>query len=235
MIVLGMYGGSAAPTPYLLPKTRKPADVVAVAGHLTRPTILILVAYEPTIWDLSGVTGRSVSAVYVSGFHSQGVTGVGSNVRIAFRHSQDGNGPDPLSAGNPCPDLRWPYGRPEAMRTAIRIRREFGKWPTDFYGSYAPLSFGIGTGSVPPYARVPDPADVRAEGPLVLGDARIQAYVASFNRELSASDKAERDEERRAERRGRRLLHMRWNKDGDVIVTERELFGADQWRERISR
>jgi hypothetical protein len=113
------------------------------------------------------------------------------------------------------------------MSAAIRIRRAFGKWPTDFYGSSSAFSFRIGSGPVPPYAEVPDIGAIRAEGPVILGDAKIQSSFARRNRDLSADERAFREEERNAERKGRRLLHIRWNKRGEVTSVEREI-GGDQ-------
>ena len=178
LVLLGMYGGSGTYTPYVLPRTREAAEVVAVAGRLSRPTFLVLAAYDSTIWDLSGLTGQPVTGIYVSSFRGQGVTGVGPDVPIVFRRSQADNRPDPASAHSPCPDLRWPYSRPKAMSAAIRIFRAFGKWPSEYYGSYHPFSFTIGEGPVPTYERIPGPAVVRGEGPLVLGDADVQRNFA---------------------------------------------------------
>lgn len=233
LILLGMHGGGGTDTALVLPNTRNSADVVGVAGRLARPAILLLAAYRSTVWDLSEVNGP-IKAVYVSGYYSQGVTGIGSDVPLVFRRSANVGGPNPDVQNSPCPDLRHPSSRPEAMIAAIRIRRAFGKWPSAYYGSYEPFSFRIGAGPLPPYPRVPRIQEIRADGIARLGDDKMQRRFEANNRPLSADKKAELAEERRRERQGRRLLHIRWDRHGKIVAVEKELFGGDTWREQTS-
>lgn len=226
LVVLGIYGGGGRRVAYRLDGSRRGAEVIAVAGHLARPTVLIITAYESAIWDLSGLTGQPVAAVYLAGFRAQGVVGLAPGTPVAFRQTAGNNGPHPGAADNPCPDLRRASARPAAMSMAIRIRRYFGKWPTAFYGSNAPFSFRIGGGLVPPYAAAPDIAAVRSEVPPIPGDAAMR-------QEVERSDRSRAFHEAR-ERRGRRLLYLRWNGRGDVTTVETESFGEDHWRERMS-
>lgn len=226
IVMLGMYGGSGTAAPYVLPGSNKQADVVAVGGRIGRPTILILAAYEATVWDLSALKDQPLAAVYASGFYPQGVVGTSAEVPVIFRHRASNRGSTDVAAG-PCPDLGWPYERPAAMSAAIRVFRSFGKWPSDFYGSYAPFSFLIGNGELPPHAIVPDPTTIRTEG---------STSATGFTKQEPGPVGAPANPAfRLGEVRGRRLFHMRWTDRGDVVEVEPELFGEDRYREQISR
>lgn len=227
LVVLGIYGGGGRRIAYRFDGSRQAADMVAVAGRLSKRTVLIITAYEPTIWDLSGLTGRPVAGVYLAGHYAQGVVGLAPATPVAFRQAATYRGPYPGAADNPCPDLHRAYDRPTAMSTAIRIRQFFGKWPTAFYGSYAPFSFRIGGGPLPPYAAAPEPAAVRSQFPLIPGDADMRRQAEGYDTSVRLHQESEL--------RGRRLLHLRWSRSGAVSTVETERFGEDRWREQISR
>ena len=233
IVMLGMYGGGGVPMPYMLPGSSKPANVVAVAGRMTRPTMLVLTAYEATVWDLSALAGQPITAVYASGFRTQGVTGLPLDVPVVLRHWSPGGASG--SRADPCPDLRWSVRQYQAMSSAIDIRRAFGKWPTDFHGSYSPMSFVIGQARLPFYAAIPDPAAVRTEGIMTFGGPEMQRLYGPPARILPSVERESAEARRQAELDGRRLLHVRSDRRGNVVQVEPELFGADRWREQTSR
>ncbi|MBM9616882.1 hypothetical protein JWJ90_21705 [Desulfobulbus rhabdoformis] len=58
----------------------------------TRPVILILGAYEPTIWNLGWSSGTKILAVFASGYHRQVIAGLGSETPTLIS-SYDNKGP----------------------------------------------------------------------------------------------------------------------------------------------
>jgi hypothetical protein len=63
-----------------------------VINSKKRPVLLMLGAYEPTIWNLGWSTGTEILAVVVSGYHRQVVAGLESDVPV-LNSSYDNQGP----------------------------------------------------------------------------------------------------------------------------------------------
>ncbi|MCB4364332.1 hypothetical protein KIH07_11345 [Hydrogenophaga taeniospiralis] len=85
-----------------------------------KPVVLMLGAYEPTIWNIGWSTGTRILAVLVSGYHRQAVAGLEKNVP-QLNSSYDNHGPcgyfyvtnNTLSALNPM--AKRVFGRPVEM------------------------------------------------------------------------------------------------------------------------
>ncbi|GFM74524.1 hypothetical protein PSCICM_03430 [Pseudomonas cichorii] len=57
-----------------------------------QPVALILGAYEPTVWNIGWSQGTKIVAVYVSGYHRQGVAGLDAKVPV-LNSSYENKGP----------------------------------------------------------------------------------------------------------------------------------------------
>lgn len=85
-----------------------------------KPVILMLGAYEPTIWNIGWSPGTRILAVLVSGYHRQAIAGLEQNVP-QLNSSNDNRGPcgyfyvanDNLSALNPM--AKRVFGQPVEM------------------------------------------------------------------------------------------------------------------------
>lgn len=230
IVMLGMYGGTSVTSPYRLDERRQQAQVVAVAGGEGMPVILILSAYEPTIWDLSQLPAGRIRAVYANGFYPQAVSGLAESVPIIFRTAQV-VGPGDTGPPDPCPRLYWPYGPKVASWAAARVRAAFGDHAIRFYGSYAPFSFDIDGRPLPKWPSVPALETIRAEAPVLVVDPVKDSYAGTRARWAS---EARRPRETIRELAGRRLLQIRWRANGDLAGIETESFGLDHGLERIS-
>jgi hypothetical protein len=196
--------------------------------------VLMLAAYEPTIWDLSGIPAGKIRAVYSSGYYGQAITGLPKLVPIVFRNSAFGNAPDSRAADSACPDLKWPYKGGLAKTAAAEIYRAFGMWPAHFYGSYGPFSFKMGGGKVPKRASVPTPGNVRAEL-LLIPDPLPVWKGLPMPKKYAGRWKRHDRQEAEAARDGRRLRHISWDTSGRIVENESELFGRDHGTEQISQ
>jgi hypothetical protein len=50
-------------------------------NYPTRPVVLMLSAYEPTIWNIKRSSSTEIVAVYASGYHRQAIAGIDPNVQ----------------------------------------------------------------------------------------------------------------------------------------------------------
>jgi hypothetical protein len=229
IVVLGTYGNGPSPAaPYMLHPQFKWTSSVYVAGRPRRPVVLVLAAYSPTVWDLSGVPAKRIRAVYAQGMHNQAVAGLPRNVPVVFRRDYRRYGEAPPSEN--CPSLEWPHDREDALRVAQLIRERFGKWPRDFYASYMPFSFNVAGGPLPKLRQAPPIARVRSAEPVM---AIPDDDHFRFQREQL---RAHWGRPRKAipELQGRRLLHIRWDRRGRIVREEAETFGGDEWRKQLS-
>lgn len=67
-------------------------QIDVMVSHSRGPVVLMLGAYEPTIWNVSWRSGTKVLGVLVSGYHAQQVTGVPSTTPV-FNSTFDNRGP----------------------------------------------------------------------------------------------------------------------------------------------
>lgn len=129
-----------------------------------RPVVLMLGAYEPTIWNVGWTQGTSILAVLVSGYHRQAVAGLEKSVP-QLNSSYDNRGPcgyfyvtdENLAGLNPM--ARRVFGRPvemvfpaeggrvvvgEPLQAGTQIFSSTETTPTSFRDKDAPLAGPLG-------------------------------------------------------------------------------------------
>ncbi len=125
-----------------------------------KPVVLMLGAYEPTIWNIGWSKGTNILAVLVSGYHRQAVAGLEKNVP-QLNSSYDNRGPcgyfyvtnDNLSALNPM--AKRVFGRPvemvfpaekgrvvvgEPLQNDTKLVTSSETTPASFYDKHAPIA-----------------------------------------------------------------------------------------------
>lgn len=125
-----------------------------------KPVVLMLGAYEPTIWNIGWSKGTQILAVLVSGYHRQAVAGLEKSVP-QLNSSYDNRGPcgyfyvtnDNLSALNPM--ARRVFGRPiemvfpaakgqvvigERLQPETKLFTSTETTPASFYDKDAPIA-----------------------------------------------------------------------------------------------
>ena len=125
-----------------------------------KPVVLMLGAYEPTIWNIGWSKGTKILAVLVSGYHRQAVAGLEKNVP-QLNSSYDNRGPcgyfyvtdNNLSALNPM--AKRVFGRPvgmvfpaekglvvvgEPLQSDTRLLTSPETTPASFYDKNAPIT-----------------------------------------------------------------------------------------------
>jgi hypothetical protein len=86
----GNYGGK--PSGFQIDQSGHEATRMDVRVNKTdKPVVLMLGAYEPTIWNMSWSAGTRILAVLVSGYHRQAVAGLDPNVPV-LNSSYDNKG-----------------------------------------------------------------------------------------------------------------------------------------------
>lgn len=63
-----------------------------VVNRTDKPVVLMLGAYEPTVWNIGWTPGTRIVAAYVSGYHRQAVTGLSAQVPV-LNSSHENQGP----------------------------------------------------------------------------------------------------------------------------------------------
>ncbi len=91
-----------------------------VVNYTAKPVVLILGAYEPTIWNIQWSRRTQILAVLTGGYHRQGVAGLPKSLPLQVRSYEDKSpcghfyvGSNDLRALNPL--SRSVFGRPVAM------------------------------------------------------------------------------------------------------------------------
>lgn len=115
----GAYSGRRLP--FQLDQSGHEATQIDVAANSAgKPVVLLLGAYEPTIWNVSWTEGTNIVAVLVSGYHRQVVAGLGKSTPVLVS-TYDNRGPcghfyvtpEQLERLNPL--SRRLFGRPVDM------------------------------------------------------------------------------------------------------------------------
>jgi len=93
MVVYAAGGYSGRELPFQIDQSGHQATQFDIAVNSPeQPVALILGAYEPTVWNIGWTKGTKIAAVYVSGYHRQGVAGLDSKVPV-LNSSYDNKGP----------------------------------------------------------------------------------------------------------------------------------------------
>ena len=86
------YGG--AETGWQIDQSGHEATMVKVAANSPEaPVVLMLGAYEPTIWQIGWTEGTEILAVLASGYHGQAVNGLRPEVLVLVSSSTETGGP----------------------------------------------------------------------------------------------------------------------------------------------
>ncbi|MCX8476841.1 MAG: hypothetical protein MT490_13700 [Sphingomonas sp.] len=135
IIALGAYEGSQS-TDLVIGGTPHETGVIAVTGSASGPpVVLILSAYEATIWDLRRFPHRRLRAILAYGYYDQAVAGVPGAIPVRFQsRGQTGA----------CGRATYAYkGGRELERLAAAVMEATGRRIDDFQGGYGPSSFDI--------------------------------------------------------------------------------------------
>jgi hypothetical protein len=83
----GAYAGKESPVQ--IDQSGHSATIMTVSvDHPQKPVVLMLGAYEPTVWNIRRTAGTTVLAVLASGYHRQAVTGLEATTPVAI-HTYD--------------------------------------------------------------------------------------------------------------------------------------------------
>jgi hypothetical protein len=138
----------------------KGTQIDVVVNSPNKPVVLMLGAYEPTIWNIEWATGTRILAVLVSGYHRQVLAGLESSVpQLNSSHENRGAcgyfyvSDSTLSALNPV--ARRIFGRPvemvfpaekgrvvvgDPLQIETRLLTSPETTPASFYGRDAPIA-----------------------------------------------------------------------------------------------
>jgi hypothetical protein len=167
IVYLGQYGGAGPGMPYALGNAGHTTRYTKVIGSPKRPTYFVVSAYEPTVWDFSGVSGALVRGVHGSGFYEQGVTGVPSSAPVTLRHTSANNAADPTALRDRCLDILHKYEANAIPEIAGRISSQFGRNPSYALMTYQTQIFDLGFDANKPTMVLsvtpPDPDSIRTE------------------------------------------------------------------------
>lgn len=115
----GAYGGSRQD--FQIDQSGHEATAMRVAvNQPDAPVVLMLGAYEPTVWSVGWTPGTRILAVLVSGYHRQEITGLPADVPVRTSTYDNRSGCEyfyvaPKNAGKLNPIARRMFGRPVDM------------------------------------------------------------------------------------------------------------------------
>jgi hypothetical protein len=155
----GAYSGRKIP--FQIDQSGHEATQIDVAVNSPgKPVVLMLGAYEPTIWNIGWSTKTKILAVFVSGYHRQAVAGLEKSVPL-LNSSYDNKGPceyfyvstDKLPRLNPM--ARRVFGKPvdmvflakegrvlvgEALQAEVRLVTSPETTPESFHDKNTPIA-----------------------------------------------------------------------------------------------
>ena len=122
---LGTNGGSKLS--WQIDDSGREATVIKVAVNSPEePVVLVLSAYEPTIWHLGWTRGSRIAAVVVSGHHAQRVAGLPKSVPVLISSKEN---------GAPCGGFYIDSNKKTIAPKVITIsKRLFGREIDNMYG-----------------------------------------------------------------------------------------------------
>lgn len=170
IVYLGQYGGAGPTMPYAIGNAGHSAKYTKVIGNPARPTFFVVSAYEPTVWDFSGINPSRIRGVHATGHYEQGVAGVRSSIPITLRHRAAGNADDPAALRDDCLDMQHKYEANAIQEIAGRINSHFGRMPSFALMTYQTQLYDLNFDSAKPtitIAATPPPIDsIRTERPV---------------------------------------------------------------------
>ena len=176
VVLLDQYGGRGATPAVELADSRHPTHMVKVeSSESGKPMVLVVSAYEPTIWDVSSVSPDRLRAVVAYGYYPPGITGRSPATLVRFGKlapNTDWRG----SVG--CKSISLAYsGTGQVGRYSNEILRVFGVSPSRYYGGYDPAGFNVDTGNA-----AVSRDSVRLKGDVILPDGAVSSPVASWRK-----------------------------------------------------
>jgi hypothetical protein len=179
-LVYGVYQGGLS-TPLRFVGSQHPIMRVEVRVPKTEtPLFLVVMAYEPVLWDLRFDHGASLAGVLGMGYHDQAILNMPDNVAHGFSTHQGNIGAD-------CPRAIQTYGRGDGdfVRLGRMLNQEFSSGIDEFYGKYSAdcLYKNCEPQSVSPrrsfFAQIFGPADKGLPIPAnakLISSARLQSH-----------------------------------------------------------
>ena len=171
LALLGAYEGGGRARPRQAGE-HSPGTIAVSAGN-GGPLVLMLSAYEPVHWDLSGIPVGRLRGIIADGYDAGSVTGVSPDVpvRIVAR-----GGPNvPSSCGEPVIAFQ---GGPRLDQLAAQAEAATGLKVSRFNGDYAPRSLSVEQPAID-WKRLLGRPDRRATGrDIYPGVERLSALVA---------------------------------------------------------
>jgi hypothetical protein len=148
IVLLDQHGGRGATSNLNLADSRHPTHVVSVeAGSSGKPVVLIVSAYEPTVWDVSAVDSSRLRAVVAYGFYPPAVTGNAPTTAVRF--GALGRGGDWLGSPGCDPiDLAF-SGTGQVGQYSDQVKSVFGVGPSQYFGGFDPSGYDLDTGGLP--------------------------------------------------------------------------------------
>lgn len=144
--VVGVYEGTRLPIANAQPGERAVGIVTVKVGNLKKPTVLVLMSYEPVIWKVDAPK-NAVVKVIASGYHKQAVAGLDEKVPIKLL-SYDARDKDYFyayrqEAGPNEHAWEREWTRRAYARVVERVKELTGQSIKEFQGEYTGETFEI--------------------------------------------------------------------------------------------
>jgi hypothetical protein len=134
VVVVSVYKGS---TPLDVAIDRGGHDVTreeVVVGATPKPVVLVLIGYDPIVWNVGQTADANIAGILAQGVHRQAVLGVPKATPMASYSTGDGP--------NACPHFRGERADDRALRK--RVRELFGRDVATFLDRKAGARFVVG-------------------------------------------------------------------------------------------
>lgn len=135
-----------------------------VVGTTPRPVVLVLMGYDPIVWNIGTTPGARIAGVLAQGVHRQAVIGLPGATRVTTYSGADGS--------NACKTFRA-EGSALDLTLKRRIRELFGRGVGTFLASKGGPQFNVGdVRGAPTYSRDVTLADVALPADVLPGGQR---------------------------------------------------------------
>ena len=134
VVVVSVYKGS---TPLDAAIDKSGHDVTredVVVGATLKPVVLVLMGYDPIVWNVGLTSGANVAGILAQGYHRQAVMGMPASIPVTMYSTNDGP--------NACPYFR--AQRAGDSTVDRRVRELFGRDVAAFLDRKAGPSFVVG-------------------------------------------------------------------------------------------
>ena len=200
VVLLDQYGGRGAVPTIELAGRRHLTHMVKVESSVTgKPMVLVVSAYEPTIWDVSSVSPDRLRAIVAYGFYPPGITGRSPTTLVRF--GELASNPDWRGSVG-CKPINLAFsGSGQVSRYPDEIRRIFGVGPSRYFGGYDPAGFNVDTGKAVTFRE-----GAQTNVDVILPDGAASSPIESWR------------EARPATWSGPVQTSLRWDIDGRLVM-----------------